>query len=128
MIFLSPLRLRRRLLNVSARRSRFALLGALLAFVAIVGLSAVSGWHSAAAHHDEAVHSVSIAVADVRPQQPAPESPLHVEAHATSHLLALEEQLAPAVFSRLLPPGWVDLRSPMLAGREPAELLRPPRG
>ncbi|PJG45757.1 hypothetical protein CAF53_24010 [Sphingobium sp. LB126] len=113
--------------SVTVRGSRFRLLGAILALLAILGLTALSTWHSAVVHDADPIHAASIGHVDGQ-QQPDPDGPVHVAAHATSQWLALGEQSAPPIFPTVLELTWAVFDVPFLTGRGPAELLRPPRG
>lgn len=126
-IRLLPLASRRGVGSVTVRRSWFALLGAMLAIMAMLGLTALSTWHSAVVHDGDPIHAASIGRINGQ-QQPDPDGPIHVAAHATGQWLALAEQSAPSVFPMVSELTWAVCDVPFLNGREPAELLRPPRG
>lgn len=110
------------------RATRSALLGAVLALVAMLGVVALSSWHNAIVHHDDPVHLLSIEH-DHGPSNPAdPDGPVHVLAHVTGQWVATADAVtAPVLFTvaaQVWPVGDYRLRS----GIKPSELLRPPRG
>lgn len=116
------------------RNGRSALLCALLALVAVLGMTGASGWHSASFHDDGASQTASMSHdhGDSHHEPPASgddsTSPIHVAAHAIGHSVDLPTlDAAPVRWTRLA--FTYDLsRVPTLSGRDPASLLRPPRG
>ncbi|WP_343526197.1 hypothetical protein [Sphingomonas sp.] len=113
---------------MSLCQTRSTLLGAVLALVAMLGLVALSGWHSAVVHDDDPVHVASVEHVHGSSQQADPDGPIHVLAHAMGQWIALAGPSATpmrfALVNRVWPIALYDLR----AGIDPSELLRPPRG
>lgn len=117
----------RRVTGVSGRRSHFALFGALLAFAAILGISALSVWHSAMVNDADPIHAVSVGHIDGAPSKTDPDGPLHVLAHATGQFLSIDSQPATSVFAALVERVWTPLTAFFRDGSDPSGLLRPPQ-
>ena len=77
------------------RRSRSAMFGAVLAFLALFGLFAVSGWHNAMVHDDDPIHAVSIEHSHGSSSQTDPDAPVHVLAHATGQWIGFADPFMP---------------------------------
>ncbi len=114
--------------GVTVRRSHFALLGAVLALVAMLGLTALTSWHSAIVHDEDPVHAVSVGRVTGLPQPTDPDRSIHVAAHATSQLLPVGESVEPSAFATVSAPAWPVFDARFRNSRDPSELLRPPRG
>ncbi|MBB3877274.1 hypothetical protein GGR47_003542 [Sphingomonas aquatilis] len=110
------------------RRSRSAMFGAVLAFLALFGLFAVSGWHNAMVHDDDPIHAVSIEHSHGSSSQTDPDAPVHVLAHATGQWIGFADPFMPVAPLFADQRVWVVDVAPWLHGIAPAELLRPPRG
>ena len=66
---------------VNARRPGTALIGTLLAFLAVLGMTALSTWHSATVHDNDPVHTVSVTHAHGDQGAADPDAAIHVAAH-----------------------------------------------
>lgn len=113
---------------MTTRRSRSALLGAVLALVAMLGLIGASGWHNALVHDDDAVHAVSVEHSHAGSNQTDPDAPIHALAHVAGQWISLDATVPttrPILASdQTWPTGLPGLRG----GIGPSELLRPPQG
>jgi hypothetical protein len=115
-----------RMFSVAARRSRSAILGALLAWLAVLGVFSLSTWHSADFHDHEPAHVAS--VVQVHDQQaPDPDSAIHVAAHMVGHSIAVPGATVASAASAALATRWQRDRSELRRGLDPTSLLRPPR-
>ena len=111
---------------VAAHRSRSAILGALLALLAVLGMSALSTWHSADFHDHDPAHVASVAqVHD--DQTPDPDNAIHLAAHMVGQGIALPNATAAPAYSAALGTRWPIDRTDLRPGLDPASLLRPPR-
>jgi len=109
------------------RHPRSALLGALLALVAMLGLIALSGWHNAIIHDDDAIHAASIEHSHDSPGKFDPDAPVHVLAHATGYWVASDGAFPSERGISVADRKWMIGTARLLRGIDPAELLRPPR-
>lgn len=112
------------------RKSHSAFFGAMLCVIAMFGVIALSGWHSAFVH----VHApVGVAAIDQDHGHHAPktvdeDSPTHALAHATSQWVAQEQAVA-SVASIVSPSrDWAFSNAVILGKIDPFGILRPPRG
>jgi hypothetical protein len=124
---------------MAMRRSSSALLGAVLALVAMLGLVAASGWHSAMIHdhvpvpvaavdHDHD-HSVAVEHDDHAPaKQTGGDGPVHVLAHAAGHWVAFDGPTTAAMPALVAARAWSILTTSLASSIDPSKLLRPPRG
>jgi hypothetical protein len=117
----------RRMVGVTARRSYFALLGALLAFVAMLGISSLSVWHSTMLNDADPIHAVSVGHIDSATSNPDPDGPLHVAAHATGQFLSIDTQSATTVLTTRAERIWIPFTSLFRDDSAQSSLLRPPR-
>lgn len=110
------------------RRSRSALLGAVLALVAMLGMIGASGWHGAVVHDDDPLHAVSVETSHSGSSQTDPDAPIHALAHAAGQWVAFDAVVPTTrpilVVDRTWPTDIAGLRD----GIGPSELLRPPQG
>jgi hypothetical protein len=113
---------------MTAWRSRSALLGAVLALVAMLGFAMLSGWHSATIHDDDPVHMTSAEHTHEHADHDDPDGPIHLAAHASGQAFALAGQAVGPVSSAPIENAWFSFESPLRGGIDPSELLRPPRG
>ena len=126
---------------MAMRRSPSAILGVVLAFVAMLGLMAVSGWHSAMVHDHSVVqvaavdhdHDVDQTIAgehdDHAPaKQNSGEGPVHLLAHAAGHWVAFDSPATAPVPALVAARAWSILTVSLIGGIDPSKLLRPPRG
>jgi hypothetical protein len=128
---------------MAMRRSPSAILGVMLALVAMLGLVAVSGWHSAMVHDHDVVqvaavdhdhdHDVDQTVAgehdDHAPaKQNGGEGPVHLLAHAAGHWVAFDGPATAPVPALVAARAWSILTVSLTGGIDPSKLLRPPRG
>lgn len=112
--------------RVTVRRSRFALLGALLALLAVFAMSGVSGWHGATFHDDDPAHVEAVEHTHGAAQTD-PDSPVHLAAHAAGQwLIESERILAPVLTVVSRTPNTI-ADAAFLVGVAPSTLLRPPR-
>jgi hypothetical protein len=105
------------------------LLGALMAFVAILSVMTLSVWHSGAFvdQHDP-IHASVVEHDYQGGSKGDPDSPLHIAAHAVGQWIAAPDDapaVKPAVSAALR---WPVSAATFRAGIDPASLLRPPRG
>lgn len=127
---------------MARRRSPSAILGAVLALVAMLGLVAVSGWHSAMVHdhnvvqvaavdydHDHGVDQTVAAVHDdhAPAKQGDSEGPVHLLAHAAGHWVAVDGPVPGPVPALVAARAWSILTASLIGGIDPSEFLRPPR-
>lgn len=126
-IALSPTRLHRNVAGVTAGRPLFALLGALLAFAAMLGIASLSVWHSTMVNDADPIHAVSIGHVDGAASKSDPDGPLHVAAHATGQFLSINIQSATTVLASLTERVWTPFASPFRSGSTQFGLLRPPK-
>lgn len=117
----------RRTIGVTARRSRFALIGALLAFAALLGISSLSVWHSTMVNDADPIHAVSVGHVDADAGKTDPDGPLHVVAHATGQFLSIDIQPATTVFAARAEQVWTLFKDAFRDGSAQSGLLRPPR-
>lgn len=110
------------------RRPGFTLLAALLAFLAILGVFALSGWHSAMVDDADPVHAVSIGHVDPAPDKADPDGPVHLVAHATAQFLSIGMAARPSAFPTRGERVWVPLVPSFRDGSDAAGILRPPQG
>jgi hypothetical protein len=112
----------------TVRRSRSALLGAVLALIAMLGFASLLGWHSATIHDDDPIHATSIEHSHEHADHGDADGPIHVTAHATGQGLALPAEAATLFSPALTENAWMSFDPPGQRGINPSELLRPPRG
>ena len=130
---------------MAMRRSSSAILGVVLALVAMLGLVVVSGWHSAMIqdhsvvqvaavdhHHDHDQpddHTVAAEQDDHAPaKQNGGEGPVHLLAHAAGHWVAFDGPATAPVPALVAARAWSILTVSLIGGIDPSKLLRPPRG
>ncbi|WP_156357782.1 hypothetical protein [Sphingomonas sp. Leaf62] len=120
-------------------RSFPAVLGVVLAMFAMLGIVAVTGWHSGFVHdhdrtelRDASDHldgAVSIDEDDHgSSHEGEPDNPVHVLAHAASHWIGFGDISVPTAGNMTIYRAWVTLVAPLVIGLDPSQLLRPPRG
>ncbi len=100
----------------------------LLAFLAVLGMSALGGWHAATFHSDETELTISadhVHVADVMDDHD--DNVVHVAAHAVSHAFGIPANTAPSVQLARVVLAWRTIDSILPAGTGPTSPLRPPR-
>ncbi|WP_140852451.1 hypothetical protein [Sphingomonas glacialis] len=113
---------------MAIRRSRSVFLGAVLAVVAVFGMMAVSGWHTAMVHDDDAMH-VAAVEHDHAPSQPTdPDAPIHLLAHTLGQWVTIAEPFATLIVIVVADRSWSAPEANFRSGIDPAALLRPPRG
>lgn len=117
----------RRLARMAAHRSRLAILGALLALLAVLGMSALSTWHSADFHDHDPARVASTAQAHDDDSPTDPDHAIHAAAHLVGHGVALPMEVTSLAHSGSTDPRWIVDRAGLLPGLDPASLLRPPR-
>lgn len=110
------------------RRPVFTLLAALLAFAAIFGVFALSGWHSAMVNDADPVHAVSIEHVDTASKQTDPDGPIHLVAHTIAQFLSIAVPATKSVFPALSERIWPLLVPFFRDGSDPSGILRPPQG
>ncbi|GHH25937.1 hypothetical protein GCM10008023_39870 [Sphingomonas glacialis] len=113
---------------MTVRRPGFSLFGALLAFAAILGVFALSSWHSAVVDDTDPIHAVSIGQSNGRHKKADPDGPIHVVAHATASLVSIEAQPVATVLQGLADQAWLPFVTLFRAGSDPSGPLRPPQG
>ena len=108
-------------------RPRTAPWGFLLALIALMTMSAVSTWHNASIHDDDAIHAISIAH-DHEKQDPSdPDSAVHLAAHMVGQSLAVPNAAVAPIYEASFATNWSVPRSSLKAGIDPTSLLRPPK-
>lgn len=113
---------------MTARRSRSALLGAVLALVAMLGLIGASGWHNAIVHDDDAVHAVSVEHSHGGSNRTDPDAPIHALAHVAGQWIAFDAAVPTTRPILVADRTWQTGTAGLRGGIEPSELLRPPQG
>ena len=100
----------------------------MLAFLAVLGMSALGGWHAATFHDDVPELTVSVEhvhAADVMDDHD--DNVVHVAAHAVGHAFDIPAHAAPYVQLAGTAPAWPTVVTSDRAGTGPTSLLRPPR-
>jgi hypothetical protein len=115
------------MIGVTARRPYFALLGALLAFMALLGISSLSVWHNAMVNDADPIHAVSVGHIESAESNSDPDGPLHVAAHATGQFLSIDIQSPATIFAAQAERVWTSFTSLFRDGSAQSGLLRPPR-
>ncbi|MHA0337297.1 hypothetical protein [Sphingomonas aquatilis] len=110
------------------RQTRSALLGAVLALVAMLGLVMLSSWHNAMVHDDDPVHLVSVEHDHGSSNQADPDGPIHVLAHATGQWIPFADVVPSSVQATTATRTWLAGIYHLRGSIEPSGLLRPPRG
>jgi len=119
---------------VHACRARVFVLGALLALIALLGMSTLSTWHGATIHSDD--HSAAVSLPHAHGPAPGaedahgtadPDDLIHVVAHVVVHGLALPSIISAELRDASIESSWSRISDNVMAGLEPASLLRPPR-
>lgn len=108
-------------------RIRPALLGALLAMLAVLGLVALSTWHGSNVHEEDPVHAASIRHVHGAPLENDPDGAIHVAAHMTGQGLSIPSAAVPRGRLALRVTNWPILPATTLSGLDPGAILRPPR-
>jgi hypothetical protein len=112
---------------VTVRRPRTALIGALLAFLAVVGMAALSTWHGATFHDNDPVHAVSVAHAHGDDLSADPDAAIHVAAHMVGQGVDLPAAGVAALFAPAGDKLWLRGGAVLPKAPGPPSLLRPPR-
>lgn len=113
--------------RVTARRPRTALMGALLAFLAVLGMAALSTWHGAAFHDDDPVHAVSVAHAHGEDLSADPDAAIHVAAHMVGQGVDLPATGVATLLAFTGDELWLRGGAVLPRAPGPPSLLRPPR-
>lgn len=113
--------------RVTARRPRTALIGALLALLAVVGMAALSTWHCATFHDDDPVHAVSVAHAHSDDLSADPDAAIHVAAHMVGHGVDLPATSVATLYAATGDELWLRGGTVLPKALGPPSLLRPPR-
>ncbi len=116
-----------RLRVVTMRRPRSAFTGVILVVIALFGIIAVSGWHSAIVHDDDAIHASSVKHDHAPSDQGDPDAPIHILAHAMGQWVSITGPLALPIATAMVDRNWSPLAQAFRNGVDPAALLRPPR-
>lgn len=114
-------------LRRDARKLRLASIGAILAVLAVFGLIALSGWHSAVIHDDDAIHVTSVEHYHGPSKQADPDAPIHLIAHAVSQWVTTAASVAAPAAAMIAAQDWAACDASLRGGIDPAALLRPPR-
>ncbi|OYY96168.1 MAG: hypothetical protein B7Y38_11645 [Sphingomonadales bacterium 28-56-43] len=115
------------LLGVAFVRLRYAPWGFLLALLALMTMSAVSTWHNASIHDDDAIHAVSIAHEHEKQDSSDPDGAVHLTAHMVGQSLAVPDTAVAHIYEASFTTNWSVPRSALKAGIDPTSLLRPPK-
>ena len=118
---------RHTLSGVAFVRSRSAPWGFLLALLALMTMSAVSTWHNASIHDDDAIHAVSIAHDHGKQDPSDPDSAVHLAAHMVGQSLAVPNAAVAPIYEASFATNWSVPHSSLKAGIDPTSLLRPPK-
>lgn len=102
-------------------------LATLLAFIAVLGMVALSGWHGATIHDDDPVHAASVEHSHADTDQDDPDGAIHLAAHAVGQSLAVPAHIEPSHLVVELASIWPSGELAGLRGLDPTSLLRPPR-
>ena len=113
---------------VTARRSRSALMAALLALLAMLGVAALSGWDGATFHADDPIHAASVRHDRIDDIRRDPDGAVHLAAHATGHGIAIPNDAATPTPPLETQVAWTPGVAIFGPGLTDASLLRPPRG
>ena len=113
--------------SMAMRRSHSAFLGAFLAVIALFGIIAVSGWHNAIVHDDDAIHVGSIEHDHAPTNKEDPDAPIHLLAHAMGQWVSIAGPFATPIAAVIADRSWSTLNAWLRSGIDPAELLRPPQ-
>ena len=108
-------------------RPRSAPWGFLLALLALMTMSAVSTWHNASIHDDDAIHAVSIAHDHGKQDPSDPDSAVHLAAHMVGQSLAVPNAAVAPIYEASFATNWSVPHSSLKAGIDPTSLLRPPK-
>lgn len=113
---------------MAIRNPRLAVLGALLAMIALFGIVGVSGWHNAVIHSHDHVHAAAADQTPVPAKQTDTEAPIHLLAHAIAQWVAPTGSIPAPLRTFIVNRVWLLLAVVPEAGIDPYPLLRPPRG
>lgn len=113
---------------MTIRSPHIAVLGALLAIIALFGVVGVSGWHNAVIHSHDHVHAATADQPPVPAKQTDTEAPIHLLAHAIAQWVAPTESIPAPLRTLIVGRVWLLLAVVPEAGIDPYALLRPPRG
>lgn len=114
-------------LRRDARKPRPTFLGAVVAVIAVFGLIALSGWHNAVVHDDDAIHVTSIEHRHGSSRQADPDAPIHSLAHAVGQWVTTAGSLTAPAVAMSAAHNWATVEVCLRSGIDPAALLRPPR-
>lgn len=112
---------------VTARRSRSVLVATMLAFLAVLGMAALSGWHSSTFHHDDAVPAVAVEHVHGDVFNGDSDDAVHVAAHAIGQGIAIPAHIDATRLTVEFAASWAIGETVIGQGFEPSSLLRPPR-
>ena len=113
-----------------ASRSRTALLGVVLALLAVFGTSLLCTWHCATFHDEDAaaiVGLVQVGGTNDAYDRGLPGSPVHVAAHVACQGYVAPAVIAGRAITRVVARIWPAERRAFADGIDTVALLRPPR-
>lgn len=113
--------------GTSETRSRSAFFSAVLAVIALFGVIALTGWHNAIVHDEDAIHLSVIEHRHTPPKQADPDAPIHLIAHAIAQWVSTSGPFTTPIVTVTADQTWSALDASFRSGIDPAELLRPPR-
>ena len=114
--------------GVTISRARASLLPFLLAFVALLGMNALSLMHNISPHDDQHTHIVSIDDHDHGDEGKSdPDSTVHLAMHAIVHGVDLPASGEVQIVQGAVIRSWAIVASPVFQGFDTASLLRPPQ-
>ena len=90
-------------------------------------MSAVSTWHNASIHDDDALHAVSIAHDHEKQDSSDPDGAVHLTAHMVGQSLAMPDTAVAPIYEASFATNWSVPHSALKAGIDPTSLLRPPK-
>lgn len=113
--------------SVSVSRPLAPLLGALLAFVAVIGMTALSSWHGATVQIGEPAHAVSVIHVHGDRMPADPDAAIHVAAHMAGEGMNLPGVSVARPYAAAADRLWLPASAVMPEALAPPSLLRPPR-
>jgi hypothetical protein len=102
-------------------------MGALLAFLAVLGMTALSTWHSATFHDDDPAHAVSVTHAHGDQGSTDPDGAIHVAAHMVGQGVDLPAASVATLYAATGDVLWARGGDVLPKALGPPSLLRPPR-
>lgn len=108
-------------------RLRTAFLGSMLALLAVLGMTALTGWHSATFHDDDLRSAAFVQHEDGAKGQTDSDGPVHLAAHVVGEGILATTQAAAPLGAPVATRPWPSSETVLGTGADPVGLLRPPR-